>query len=47
MTVLGIALLFHVCAKHGLQWEGVGAAWMVVDAILVAWGLFCYFKPQL
>ena len=48
MTVAGIALLFHVLAIHGIIWEGVGSAWiigMLVDALLVALGLACYFKP--
>ena len=48
MTVAGIALLFHVTASHGAQWDGVGAAWMIgmlVDGMLVAWGLYCCFKP--
>lgn len=50
MIILTTAILFHVCAKHGMIWEGVAAAWIFavfVDAALYAWISYCIFKPPL
>jgi hypothetical protein len=48
MLILATAVLFHVCAIHGVIWEGVGAAYMIalfLDAVLLAFLIYCIFKP--
>lgn len=48
MTVIGLVLLFHICAKYGVIWNGVAVAWifaMFIDAALYAWIVYCIFEP--
>jgi len=43
MTVWGAVLLFHICVKNSVRWEGVGIVWLmatVLDLSLFTWQLF-------
>ena len=50
MLILASAVLFHVCAKHGIIWKGVGAAWMfavILDAAILAFVAYCIWQPPI
>ena len=47
MIILATSVLFHVCAVHGVMWEGVGAAWMLsafMDAALIAFAIYSFAR---
>lgn len=50
MLILATTVLFHVCAKHGIIWEGIFAAWMIalfLDAAILAFTVYCIWCPSL
>ena len=47
MILAGTSLLFHVCAKHGAIWDGVGAAWTLaafLDTFIILYTVYCIFN---
>jgi len=49
MIILTTTLFLHVLAKHGILWEGAGAAWLlaaICDTGIYLFIAYCIWKPH-
>lgn len=49
MNVLALAVLVHIFAIHGMQWEGAASAWMLavlLDVVLYVYLVYSYFGTK-